>query len=161
MIIAPATGTYKMQLVAIDFSKLSRVSMFFIHFFTVGGTNKGSQWNASPPFHHHNTTDQLDATCGLIWLLVLMNITIQRAPVRLENIKRFESLWKNKLPWTILEKTGSQCQKILLQVKEAMTSFRCYDNYDVNTVLLITNVQSVWFTKPTVMFFAIPLLMAT
>ena len=41
MIVAPVTGTYKMQLVVIDFSKFSLVSIFFVHFFNVGSTNKG------------------------------------------------------------------------------------------------------------------------
>ena len=45
-----------------------------------------------------------------------MKITIQKDPIRLENIKRFESLWKNKLSWTTLEKI-SQCQEMRLQVR--------------------------------------------
>ena len=40
-----------------------------------------------------------------------------------------ERFWKN----------SSQCRDMLLQVKEVIASFRCYDNYDVVATLIITN----------------------
>ena len=53
--------------------------------------------------------------------------------------------WK-KLPWTILE-NSSQCREILLQVKEVMASFRCYDNCDVIETLIILLLTPGNFSK--------------
>ena len=45
------------------------------------------------------------------------------------NESSLERLWKN----------SSQCQEILLHVKQVMGSFRCYDNCDVIETLIITS----------------------
>ena len=36
-------------------------------------------------------------------------------------------------------KKNNQCRDIFLQLKQIMTSFYCYDDFDINVTLLITN----------------------
>ena len=46
---------------------------------------------------------------------------------------------EEKAPVNDFCKNSSQCREILLQVKWAIASFRCYDNPDVMATLIMTN----------------------
>ena len=56
-----------------------------------------------------------------------LNLTNIKAAVGGKSFR--ERFWKN----------SSQCRDILLQVKQVIASFRCYDNSDVIATLIITN----------------------
>ena len=56
-----------------------------------------------------------------------LNLTNIKAAIGGES--SHERFWKN----------SSQCRDILLQVKQVIASFRCYDNSDVIATLIITN----------------------
>ena len=79
------------------------------------------------------------------------NISITLLQISLKLHEHRGGYSRKKLPLTIL-KEKFECREILLQVKQVIASFRCYDNSDVIVTLIITKFSSLSDTTLVALF---------